>query len=232
MILWGVVVAGGGGTRYGGLKQFALLGGRRVLDWSIAALAPYCQGIVVVVPSDLVGRDELVPPADPSSAAGPSRSAANRTGPILAPDIVVVAGGTTRSASVRCGLAALDQAATHVLIHDSVRPLASPSLVARVCDALAGGARAVVPVVPVTDTLRTADGRPVDRAELVAVQTPQGFEIAGLRAAHRHGLSATDDASLLDAVGIPVLHVAGEASNMKITEPHDLRIAEVLLHEH
>ena len=207
MDLWGVVVAGGGGSRYGGLKQFDLLAGRRVLDWSIAALTPVCQGVVVVVPaSALDGLD-------------------------LPPGVTAVAGGMTRSDSVRAGLDALAAGATHVLVHDAARPLVTAAVVGRVRDALAAGAVAAVPVVPVTDSLRTVEGRPVDRSGLVAVQTPQGFRVDMLRSAHGEGDTATDDASLVDRLGLAVVHVEGVATNMKITDPHDLRIAEVLLHD-
>ena len=207
MDLWGVVVAGGGGSRYGGLKQFDLLAGRRVLDWSVAALRPVCRGVVVVVPvSALAGLQ-------------------------LPPGLTGVAGGDTRSGSVRAGLDALPAAASHVLVHDAARPLVTAEVVARVRDALVAGAVAAVPVVPVTDSLRTVEGRPVDRGGLVAVQTPQGFRVDVLRAAHGEGDTATDDASLVDQLGLPVVHVQGDPANMKITDPQDLRIAEVLLHD-
>lgn len=201
---WGVVVAGGAGTRYGRMKQLEPLSGRRVIDWSVAALRPLCGGIVVVLPSDLVGEVDL-PEADR-----------------------IVAGGADRSASVRAGLAAVAPETSHVLVHDAARPLASTDLVERVLAALGEGAHGVVPVVAVSDSLRTVDGEPVDRSRYVAVQTPQGFEVEALRSAHASGLSATDDASLLDLAGYAVRHVAGEQTNLKITEPHDLRLAEVL----
>lgn len=207
MDLWGVVVAGGGGSRYGGLKQFEPLAGRRVLDWSIAALAPVCRGMVVVVPASAPARLHL-----PSG-------------------VTAVAGGDTRSHSVRAGLDALPPAASHVLVHDAARPLVTADVVARVVDALAAGAVAAVPVVPVTDSLRTVEGRPVDRSGLVAVQTPQGFRVDVLRSAHDAGDTATDDASLVDRLGLTVVHVEGDPANVKITDPHDLRIAEVLLHD-
>lgn len=205
MNLWGVLVAGGTGTRYGRLKQVEPLCGRRVLDWSVDALRSACSGVVVVVPAGLV--DEIIVPS------------ADR----------VVGGGSDRSASVRAGLAAVSRAATHVLVHDAARPLASAVLVARVVAALEEGATAVVPVVPVSDSLRTVEGEPVDRSRFVAVQTPQGFSIDALRSVHASGSSATDDASLLSHAGFEVRHVEGEASNLKITESHDLRLAEVLL---
>ncbi|MDH4365327.1 MAG: 2-C-methyl-D-erythritol 4-phosphate cytidylyltransferase, partial [Acidimicrobiia bacterium] len=146
-------------------------------------------------------------------------------------DVVGVAGGHTRSDSVRAGLDALPVSASHVLVHDAARPLVTAEVVGRVRDALAGGAVAAVPVMPVTDSLRMMEGRAVDRSGLVAVQTPQGFRVDVLRLAHSEGDTATDDASLVDRLGLTVVHVEGDPTNMKITDPHDLRIAEVLLHD-
>ncbi|MGF1595606.1 MAG: 2-C-methyl-D-erythritol 4-phosphate cytidylyltransferase [Acidimicrobiales bacterium] len=206
MNTWGVVVAGGRGNRYGRLKQFDPLAGRRVVDWSLDALRPVCEGLVLVVPSQLAADDHL---------GGPG--------------VTVVAGGESRSSSVRSGLASLDPAATHVLVHDAARPLASPALVDRVVAALASGARGVVPVVGVTDSLRTIDGRPADRSQLVAVQTPQGFDVPTLRRAHASGADETDDAGLLYALGVEVAHVDGERNNLKLTTPDDLVVAEALM---
>ncbi len=205
------MVAGGSGARFGALKQLQILGGRRVLDWSVDAIAPVVAGVVVVVPQDR-WSDLCVELAD-------------------LPVDAIVPGGATRSDSVRAGLAALGPEATHVLVHDAARPLATPALAERVVDALAAGAAGVVPVVPVTDSLRTVEGEPVDRSRFVAVQTPQGFRLDDLREAHRSDQVATDDAALLDRLGLPVVHVDGETANLKITQPHDLRLAEALLAE-
>ncbi|MCP3988031.1 MAG: NTP transferase domain-containing protein [Actinomycetia bacterium] len=204
---WGVVVAGGTGSRFGQLKQLAPLGDRRVLDWSVQLLQEACEGVVVVLPQPFVGQIE-VEGAD-----------------------AVVAGGADRSASVRAGLSAVGAGATHVLVHDAARPLASAALVERVRGALEAGAEGAVPVVAVSDSLQTVDGVPVDRSRYVAVQTPQGFEIGLLRQAHASNPSASDDATLLARLGLSVCHVEGELTNLKITEPHDLHIAEVLLDE-
>lgn len=204
MEIWAVVVAGGFGTRFGRPKQLARLGDRRVIDHAIDAMAPHVTGTVVVGPSEL------------GSAAALSVKA-------------VVGGGDTRSASVRCGLAAVPESATHVLIHDAARPLASAALVDRVVKALVGGAEAVVPVIPVTDTLRSIDGGTVDRNRFVAVQTPQGFDIRRLLEAHRTDAEATDDAALVERHGVDVVHVDGEPDNLKITFGRDLAVAETLL---
>lgn len=216
MGLWGIVVAGGSGTRYGRLKQLEPLGGQRVLDLAVSALrrgaGSELDGIVVVVPAAVVDT----PPTD---------------APL--PGDIVAAGGDSRAASVRAGLGALPSDADRVLVHDGARPLVSAAAVHRVVAGL-DAAAAVVPVVPVTDSLRTIDGEPVDRSAFVAVQTPQGFHRAVLEKAHEASgdpASATDDASLVDAIGGTVIHVDGDVSNLKITTPADLVVAEALLAE-
>jgi 2-C-methyl-D-erythritol 4-phosphate cytidylyltransferase len=202
--VWVIVVAAGQATRFGRPKQYEPLAGRRVIDWSLDAARSVASGVVVVVPPGA----EAQPEAD-----------ATRT----------VAGGTTRSASVRAGLAAVPEDAAVVLVHDAARPLASAELFARVVDAVRRGADAVVPVVAVADTLRRRAGGVVDRDELVAVQTPQGFRAAALRDAHATGAEATDDASLVEEQGGTVVLVDGEPSNRKITDPADLGAAEGML---
>ena len=142
---------------------------------------------------------------------------------------VVVAGGATRSASVRAGLAAVPAAADHVLVHDAARPVPLPDVWQRVIDALRQGASAVVPVVPVSDTLRRRDGGTVDREELVGVQTPQGFQADVLRAAHASNADATDDASLAETIGAKVVLVEGDVTNIKITDAPHLAMAEFLI---
>lgn len=194
--VWTVVVAGGGGSRFGGRKQYVELAGRRTIDWSLAAARSVSDGIVVVVPPD--DADEPVDDAD-----------------------AVVAGGPTRSASVRNGLAAVPDGAGVVLVHDAARPAASPALFRAVVDAVLAGAEAVVPGVAVTDSLRSRRGGAVDRDELVAVQTPQGFDAAVLRDAHASGADASDDASLVEAAGGTVAIVLGETTNIKLTHPAD-----------
>lgn len=204
MGVWGIVVAGGSGRRFGALKQLETLNGRLIVDWAVDALrAGGVDDVVLVVPDEVTTRADL-------------------------PGDVVVAGGASRSASVRAGLAVVPQDVEHVVVHDGARPLTSPDLVRRVIDGLER-APAVVPVLPVTDTLRLVDGGAVDRSAFVAVQTPQGFLRATLDRAHAAGDDATDDASLVDSLGETVLHVLGEVSNLKITEPADLVVARALV---
>jgi 2-C-methyl-D-erythritol 4-phosphate cytidylyltransferase len=115
------------------------------------------------------------------------------------------------------------------VVHDAARPLASIRLVEAVVDAVEGGADAAVPALPVVDTLRRRTGGPVDRDGLVAVQTPQAFRAASLRAAHDGDPEATDDAALVEAIGGRVVLVDGEAANFKLTAPEDLAVAEAVI---
>ena len=196
-VVWTVVVAGGGGRRYGAAKQYAPLGDARVLDVAVDAARRASDGVVVVVPA-----------ADAVAEGG-------------------VAGGATRSESVRNGLAAVPAEATIVCVHDAARPLASGELFAAVVQAVRAGADAAIPAVPVTDTIKVVDAAGAvvatpDRATLVAVQTPQAFRAAALRRAHAAGAEGTDDAALVEAAGGRVVTVPGEPWNFKITEPDDL----------
>lgn len=148
-------------------------------------------------------------------------------------EVTVVAGGAERSDSVRAGLAAAGDAEL-ILVHDAARALTPPDLFVRVVTALRGDRQAVVPGLPVADTLKRVDGRgrvlsTPDRSELRAVQTPQGFVAALLRRAHAGAADATDDAGLVEALGAEVHVVPGDELAFKITTPYDLRLAELLL---
>jgi 2-C-methyl-D-erythritol 4-phosphate cytidylyltransferase len=209
--VWAVVVAGGTGARFGGPKQFFPLAGARVVDWAIGAALRTCAGVVLVLPE-----------ADAAGWSGPRVD-------------VIVAGGATRSASVRAGLAAVPADAAVVVVHDAARPLAGPELFAAVVRAVREGADAAVPGIPVADTLKRVDGDlvvgTVPRDELVSVQTPQAFAAAVLRAVHAAGGDATDDAGLVEAAGGRVVVVAGDPRNLKVTSPSDLELAAALLGE-
>jgi 2-C-methyl-D-erythritol 4-phosphate cytidylyltransferase len=203
------VVAGGSGRRFGGPKQFLQLAGRSVAAWSVTAARSVADGVVLVVPED--------GPAAP--ATGADR---------------VVTGGATRTESVRAGLAAVPDDASIIVIHDAARPLATGALFAAVVDLVrAGGTDGAIPVVPVTDTLKRIDEgavvATVDRDGLMAVQTPQAFVAAVLRAAHRSADEATDDAALVERLGATVRTVMGEPRNMKLTRTEDLDVAEALM---
>jgi 2-C-methyl-D-erythritol 4-phosphate cytidylyltransferase len=207
--VWAVVVAGGTGERFGGPKQFARLGGRSVVAWALEAARPVVDGVVLVVPA---GKEHEL------AATGAE---------------AVVAGGASRAASVRAGLAAVPEDASVIVVHDGARPLASTALFRAVVDAVEAGAAAAVPALTVTDTVKEVAGdtvvRSLDRERLVAVQTPQAFEAAVLRAAHRHGDEATDDATLVERAGGTVRVLPGEPRNVKVTTPADLELVAALV---
>jgi 2-C-methyl-D-erythritol 4-phosphate cytidylyltransferase len=150
-------------------------------------------------------------------------------------DVTVVAGGAERQASVARALAALPPLVELVLVHDAARCLVPTTVVEAVVAALRAGAPAVVPVLPVGDTIKQVDAegtvvRTVPRAALRAVQTPQGFARDVLERAHRTGApGATDDASLVEALGLPVATVPGAEEAFKVTRPLDLLLAEAVL---
>jgi 2-C-methyl-D-erythritol 4-phosphate cytidylyltransferase len=153
----------------------------------------------------------------------------------LLPWATVVAGGPRRQDSVRLGLAALADDVEIVLVHDAARPLVPTQLVHRVRCAVEEGADAVVPVLPLADTVREVRsdgraGRTLDRDRIRAVQTPQGFRRAVLERAHADvAIEVTDDASLVEAAGVEVQTVPGEPEAFKVTTPFDLWLAEALL---
>ena len=125
----------------------------------------------------------------------------------------------------------MPESAEVILVHDAARPLASPELFARVVSAVRAGADAVVPVVPVVDSIRHVNGSVVDRDELRAVQTPQGFRAALLREALASTPEATDDAQAAEMTGAAVQMVDGEPTNVKITTPADLLFVRAVLDE-
>ena len=205
---WAIVVAAGGGTRFGAAKQFVRLGGASVLDRAVGVAQESCDGVVVVLPADA----QWDPPAGVRTAVG----------------------GATRSDSVRAGLACVPESAGIVVVHDAARPLASRRLFATVIGAVAeGGADAAVPAIAVADTVkRVRDGRVVEtvsRDGLVSVQTPQAFRAAALRAAHASAGVDTDDAALVEAAGGTVAVVEGERRNLKLTLVDDLELAQALI---
>lgn len=214
-----IVVAAGSGSRLGHALPKALVevGGVPLVRLAVDALVAGGVGrVVVVAPASHLGEfHDLLQPDDARLA--------------------IVEGGAERQDSVRLGLEAIDDA-PHILVHDAARPLVPATVVEAVIDALRAGAGAVIPVVPVVDSIRrtTDDGSVVvDRAPLRAVQTPQGFDGALLRKAHAHaeseGLSLTDDASACEALGVAITLVPGHREALKITEPFDLVVAEAIV---
>ena len=209
-----IIVAAGSSTRMGADKIWAELSGAPVIAHSIAALAstPGVTDIVVVAPAAKHEAISLLPCPIP---------------------IVTVEGGARRQDSVAAGLRVAPDAAWY-LVHDGARPLVTPAVAARVLDA-AGSSGAAIPVVPVVDTIKRVDEQghvreTLDRSELRAVQTPQAFRGDLLRRVHLElPGDVTDDAAMLELLGIPVATVAGDRENLKITTPSDLAIAQALL---
>jgi 2-C-methyl-D-erythritol 4-phosphate cytidylyltransferase/2-C-methyl-D-erythritol 2,4-cyclodiphosphate synthase len=219
-----IVVAAGSGTRLGAArpKAFAALAGRTILERSLDSVFGMQREaqVVVVVPADLV--DEAT--ALVTDAAGAAAEYAS-----------VVPGGSTRQQSVAFGLAALGTSVRIVLVHDAARALTPSAVFDDVVTGVAQTASGIVPGVAVTDTIKRVDEdesvvETVDRAELRAVQTPQGFPRAALDAAYAEAdREHTDDAALFAAAGHTVSIIDGDALSFKITTPWDLRRAEGVL---
>jgi len=219
-----IIVAAGGGSRMGGdlPKQFLPLGGRPLLDRTLSAFtaSPRVDGVVL-----------SLPPSLSNEVKESYRS--------VAKIIAVVDGGAERQDSVRNALAAVPEETEIILVHDAVRPFVSERLLGRCVD-LAQEHGAVVPVVPVRDTVKQWDRAEKtlstrDRSEMMLAQTPQGFRAGILRDAYRkaqeEGRQGTDDASLVEETRVPVIPIPGEEGNIKITIPEDIRMAEGLLRE-
>lgn len=213
-----LIVAAGRGLRAGGgqPKQWRMLAGRPLAEHTIAAFeaAPGIARIALVLhPDDMAER---------------------RAG-FEARGLIVAAGGAERAASVRAGLDALAAAgATRVLIHDAARPCVSQTLIATVIAALEDGAAAAAPALAVSDALWTgAEGRVTgtrDRDGLFRAQTPQGFDLAAIRAAHdAHPGGAADDVEVARAHGLEVAILTGEEDNLKVTLAQDFSRAENIL---
>ena len=218
-----IVVAAGSGVRLGGAVVKALrdLAGQTLVARSVASLASGgCSHAVVVIPQGL--RDEF--------------AAALAGAPI---PVRLVYGGARRQDSVVNGLAVVESfapGAQVVLVHDAARPLVPAPVTRSVIAAVRAGEDAVVPVIPVIDSVRAlaaTGSRVVDRDTLRAVQTPQGFRRSSLVAAHeliaRRGLEVTDDAAACEQAGCRVALVEGSRDSLKITEPIDLLIAADVL---
>ena len=225
-----VLTAAGSGSRLGceGPKALVELSGRPLVWWAARGLRAGGVGAIVVTA-----------PASPIEDFQRALTDIDR--------LTVVAGSDrSRQESVALGLAALGErdADAVVLVHDAARPLTPSQVTERVIDAVTGGAGAVIPVLPVTDTLKTVDAAGIvtgtpRRSDMVAVQTPQGFRWDVLMRAHEAGASlgadeaaaATDDAGLVEAIGGSVQTVAGDERSVKVTRPLDLALAQILAAE-
>jgi 2-C-methyl-D-erythritol 4-phosphate cytidylyltransferase len=219
-----VIAAGGAGRRYGGSipKQFLRLGGIPVLQRTIAAFHALraINEIIVVVPPGHVRRTGVL-----VRRAGFSKVSR------------VIPGGRERQDSVWSGLNAFTSSHDLLLVHDAVRPLATRTIIEGVI-AAAGRHGAAVAGVPVRDTIKIERRKgffagTLDRSSLWAVQTPQGFRSDILLCAHREArhdrFLGTDEASLVERLGVPVRIVPGDERNLKITTRNDLRVALMYL---
>lgn len=214
-----VVVAGGSGFRAGGElpKQYQRIGGKAMIWWTLKAFLehPAVKFIQTVINPEHLGLYEEA--IAELAVAEP------------------VYGGSTRQDSCRIGVAAcLNSGCSKVLIHDAARPFVSPDLISQVIDEL-DRTQAVIPGIPVADTMKFAPGgtveRTVDRQGLWSVQTPQGFDLAAIHEAHQkaftqHVEGLTDDASVAESFGMKVRVIAGRDTNRKLTTSEDMRTAD------
>ena len=221
-----IIPAAGLGLRLGGdtTKVLREVGGESLLVHAVRGL---CSA-----PVDLAFLVVAVRAGDESLVCDLLQPLVGRT------ELTVVTGGAERTDSVRRGLRVVPPGPFEcVLVHDAARPFVPATVIARVVDAVRAGADAVIPVLPVTDTIKQIDtdgrvtGTP-DRSALVAVQTPQGFRPDVLRRAYdavpEHD-AATDDAALVERLGLAVQTVEGSPDSLKITRPYDLLLAEAIL---
>jgi 2-C-methyl-D-erythritol 4-phosphate cytidylyltransferase/2-C-methyl-D-erythritol 2,4-cyclodiphosphate synthase len=210
--VWGaVIVAAGSGSRFGGdvPKQFRLLRGRPVLDWSIESFLnePGIRSVVVVLPPDDGWRKWWIPN----------------------PGVLTTTGGDRRQDSVINGITELGNV-THVLVHDGARPLVSSALIRRVMES--STETGAIPVLPVRDTVRRipddgmSPGETVSREDLWLTQTPQGFVKDLLLEVLESSDSVTDEASAMEEAGYRITPVPGDLDNVKLTVPDDMRILE------
>ncbi len=222
MIKYAIIVAGGKGQRMGsGIpKQFLSVGGKPVLMHTIGRFHAYDKDIRVI----------LVLPKSQQNYWKDLCRQYDFKEPYLLAD-----GGDTRFQSSKNGLALIpDSERGLVAIHDGVRPFVSSDTIARCYDA-AATSHAAIPVLPVTDTLRyvgsEGNGKNVLRSDYRIVQTPQVFDISLIKQAFDQGeqSSFTDDASVAESIGCKITMVAGNRENIKLTTPHDLKVAELLV---
>ena len=219
--------AAGAGRRMGSDRNKLLMAllDKPILAWTLEAAiaASSIQWIgIIYQPVDRPDFEQIVNESDP-----------------LPKPVVFIQGGDTRQASVYNGLQALPAEATHVLIHDGARCLVTPTLFER-CAQAARQAPGFIAAVPVKDTIKQVGAGKVithtpDRAQLWAAQTPQGFEVDLLKRCHDRGQQqnwqVTDDAALLEKCDVPVTIVEGEETNLKVTTPVDLAIAQFILQQ-
>ena len=209
-----IIAAAGSGERFGATIPKALihLGDRTLIEHAVAALSPIADQIIVTAPE---GYED-------------------RIREIVGEGITVVRGGSTRSQSVSRAIAALDPQTDFVLVHDAARALASTDLARRVLATLGEGESAVIPGLAQVDTVKIVDTNGYvlttpERASMQRVQTPQGFKYEVLKRAHEKSGEATDDAALVESLGVSVRIIEGVERALKITTPSDLALAHSFL---
>ncbi|MCS4490269.1 2-C-methyl-D-erythritol 4-phosphate cytidylyltransferase [Corynebacterium sp. ES2775-CONJ] len=226
-----LIAAAGKGSRLGAdlPKAYVALRGKTLIERSVRAMI--YSGVV----------DEVIVIISPAMEAH-ARAILERAG-LLHAEIPVrlVFGGGERADSVWEGIQAIAYPEAVVLVHDAARALTPPGMIARVARAVLQGYKAVIPVLPVTDTIKVVEGdtveRTLDRESLRAVQTPQGLDLQTARAANAAYFSgpphfqATDDASLMEWFGVPISCVAGDPMAFKITTPIDYMLAKAVTDE-
>ena len=211
-----IIAAAGSGLRFGAdiPKALIQLGNRTLIEHAVAAISPVVDQVIVTAPAEYHSQFQS----------------------LLGDAATVVVGGQTRSESVRAGIAAVSTEAKYLLIHDAARPLASTELANQIISELKKGEVAVIPGIAQVDTIKSVDSNGYvidtpDRSQLRNIQTPQGFEISVLRAAHANNGEGTDDAALVESTGNKVLVINGEERALKITTPSDLASAYNFLGE-
>ena len=205
-----IIPAGGSGERLGAKipKALVQLAGKTLIEHAVTNMAPIANQIIVAAPA---GFEEQFKD-------------------LLSSEVTVVTGGLTRTLSVKKALALVEKENEYILVHDAARSLASTDLAMRVIDSLRAGEKAVIPGMPVSDTIKRVDGdnyvtKTPTRSKLRSIQTPQGFTRKLLLKAHTSADDATDDAGLVEDRGVDVKVILGEERAMKITTMNDLAIA-------
>jgi 2-C-methyl-D-erythritol 4-phosphate cytidylyltransferase/2-C-methyl-D-erythritol 2,4-cyclodiphosphate synthase len=210
-----IIAGAGSGHRLGAdlPKALVKLLDKTLVEHAVAALAPVAQLIIVTAPAGFEDKFKV----------------------LLGDQVTVITGGVLRSDSIRIALAKIPADFEFVLVHDAARAIASTELAKNIVAELAKGEQAVIPALDVVDTIKEVDASGYvrstpDRSKLRAVQTPQGFVKSVLAHAHSSAEDATDDAALVEAIGIKVKVIAGEERALKITTKSDLtRAAQILL---
>jgi len=204
-----IILAAGSGNRFGDRKQFAVVGGRRLVDWAVETAAAVCDEVIVVLPAGVEWD-------------GPPVAAA-------------VLGGRSRSASVRSGLAAVSADTNIIVVHDPAHPLVTSSLMKVVITAVRAGADAAFPAVPLTEPLKQIEGtrvvRTVPREGVMMVQSPHAFRADVLRKAHVSDPEVVEDTMLVEALGGDIVIVPGDPRNIHVTTREELAIVSLLLHD-